>query len=98
MEKMRCAVGEPDQPDYARVLANRVRLEETGFKKSRHDRSRRYETQYYPLQIWLYYAIGPNTIAKMPTIRIDPLPRIAPTVRHPVAVNIRNLPANGQIE
>ena len=34
----------------------------------------------------------------MPTIRIDPLPRIAPTARHPVTVNIRNLPANGHIE
>jgi AraC-like DNA-binding protein len=30
----------------------------------------------------------------MPTIPFDPLPRIAPTARHPVSVNVRNLPAN----
>ncbi len=34
----------------------------------------------------------------MPTIRIDPLPRIAPSAKYPVTVNIRNLPANGHIE
>jgi len=34
----------------------------------------------------------------MPTIRIDPLPRIAPSAKHPLTVNIRNLPANGHIE
>jgi AraC-like DNA-binding protein len=34
----------------------------------------------------------------MPTIRIDPLPRIAPSPRLPLTVNIRNLPANGHIE
>ena len=34
----------------------------------------------------------------MPTVRIDPLPRIAPSPKLPVTVNIRNLPANGHIE
>jgi len=34
----------------------------------------------------------------MPTIRIDPLPRIAPSARHPLTVNIRNVTANGHIE
>lgn len=34
----------------------------------------------------------------MPTVRIDPLPRIAPSAKLPVTVNIRNLPANGHIE
>jgi AraC-like DNA-binding protein len=29
--------------------------------------------------------------------RIDPLPRIAPTVKHPVTVNVRTLPANGHV-
>jgi AraC-like DNA-binding protein len=33
----------------------------------------------------------------MPTVRIDPLPRIAPSARHPLTVNVRNLPANGHI-
>jgi AraC-like DNA-binding protein len=34
----------------------------------------------------------------MPTVRIDPLPRIAPSAKRPLTVNIRNLPANGHIE
>jgi AraC-like DNA-binding protein len=34
----------------------------------------------------------------MPTVRIDPLPRIAPSVKRPLTVNIRNLPTNGHIE
>ena len=34
----------------------------------------------------------------MPTVRIDPLPRIAPSPKLPVTVNIRNLPANRHIE
>jgi len=29
--------------------------------------------------------------------RIDPLPRVAPTVKHPVTVNVRTLPANGHV-
>jgi AraC-like DNA-binding protein len=29
--------------------------------------------------------------------RIDPLPRIAPTAKHPVTVNVRTLPANGHV-
>ncbi len=30
-------------------------------------------------------------------LRIDPLPRIAPTAKHPVTVNVRTLPANGHV-
>jgi AraC-like DNA-binding protein len=33
----------------------------------------------------------------MPTVSIDPLPRVAPTLRHPVTVNVRTLPANGHV-
>lgn len=33
----------------------------------------------------------------MPTHPIDPLPRIAPTPRHPVTVNVRTLPINGHV-
>lgn len=29
--------------------------------------------------------------------RIDPLPRVAPTAKHPVRVNVRTLPANGHV-
>lgn len=29
--------------------------------------------------------------------RIDPLPRVAPTAKHPVTVNVRTLPANGHV-
>lgn len=33
----------------------------------------------------------------MPTLRIDSLPRVAPTAKHPVTVNVRTLPANGHV-
>src|SRR5262245_20855964 len=33
----------------------------------------------------------------MTTISFDPLPRVAPTVEHPVQVNVRTLPANGHV-
>jgi AraC-like DNA-binding protein len=33
----------------------------------------------------------------MPSLRSDPLPRIAPTVKHPVRVNVRTLPANDHV-
>jgi len=33
----------------------------------------------------------------MPSLRIDPLPRIAPTAKHPVRVNVRTLPANEHV-
>jgi AraC-like DNA-binding protein len=33
----------------------------------------------------------------MPTLRIDTLPRVAPTRKHPVSVNVRTLPANGHV-
>lgn len=33
----------------------------------------------------------------MPTLRIDSLPRVAPTPKHPVTVNVRTLPANGHV-
>jgi AraC-like DNA-binding protein len=33
----------------------------------------------------------------MPTVSIDPLPRVAPTRAHPVRVNVRTLPANGHV-
>jgi hypothetical protein len=33
----------------------------------------------------------------MPTLRIDSLPRVAPTPKHPVSVNVRTLPANGHV-
>ena len=33
----------------------------------------------------------------MPTVSIDPLPRVAPTRTHPVRVNVRTLPANRHV-
>ena len=33
----------------------------------------------------------------MPTLRIDTLPRVAPTRKYPVSVNVRTLPANGHV-
>ena len=33
----------------------------------------------------------------MPTIAFDPLPRVTPSRKHPVTVNVRDLPANGHV-